>query len=70
MHDVNIIDYARLHLNAPFVTNDLPANGRRLMQTASGHVAMINSGVLVMMNGVPTGDLPGRLIRGPQHAPA
>ncbi len=68
--DVNIIDYARLHLNAPYITYDLPAKGRRLMQTASGYVATINSGVPVMMNGAPTGDLPGRLIRGPQHAPA
>ena len=64
--DINIIDYPRLHLNAPYFTHDLPANGKRLMQKATGYVATIVNGVPVAMNGQATGDLSGRLIRGPQ----
>ena len=64
--DINIIDFPRLHLNAPYFTQDLPANGKRLMQKASGYVATIVNGVPVAMNGQATGDLSGRLIRGPQ----
>lgn len=65
--DINIIDYPRLHLDAPYFTHDLPANGKRLMQKASGYVATIVNGVPVALNDKPTGDLPGRLIRGPQR---
>ncbi len=66
--DINIIDFARLHLEAPYFTHDLPANGKRLMQKASGYLATLVNGVPVAMNGASTGDLPGRLIRGPQRA--
>lgn len=68
--DINVIDYQRLHLNAPYFVHDLPANGRRLMQRASGYVATIVNGLPVMQHGEPTGELPGRLIRGPQHVHA
>ena len=64
--DINIIDFARLHLEAPYFTHDLPANGKRLMQKASGYLATLVNGVPVALNGKPTGDLTGRLIRGPQ----
>jgi N-acyl-D-aspartate/D-glutamate deacylase len=49
---------------------DLPAGGRRLMQRANGYTATIVSGTPVYRQGVATGALPGRLVRGPQHAPA
>ena len=65
--DINIIDFDRLHLEAPYFTHDLPANGKRLMQKASGYLATIVNGVPVAVNGKSTGDLPGRLIRGPQR---
>ena len=67
--DINLIDYPRLHLNAPYFTCDLPANGRRLMQKAEGYIATLVNGVPVSMHGAATGDLPGRLIRGPQGLP-
>lgn len=67
--DLNIIDLDNVHLHAPYFTNDLPAQGRRLMQKADGYVATIKSGEVVMENGKPTGSLPGGLIRGPQQAP-
>jgi N-acyl-D-aspartate/D-glutamate deacylase len=68
--DVNIIDFERLRLGSPFVMKDLPTGGRRLMQHADGYVATIVNGVVTYRFGQPTGELPGRLVRGSQHAPA
>lgn len=62
--DFNLIDYDALTLGAPYVTNDLPAGGRRLLQKASGYVATIKAGMLTFEHGEPTGALPGRLVRG------
>ena len=62
--DFNLIDYDALTLGAPFVTNDLPAGGRRLLQKASGYVATIKGGTVTFEHGEPTGALPGRLVRG------
>jgi N-acyl-D-amino-acid deacylase len=68
--DVNVIDYDALRLAAPKVVYDLPAGGRRITQDARGYDAMIVSGKVVSRSGERTGALPGRLIRGPQLAPA
>ena len=62
--DFNLIDYDALTLGAPYVTNDLPAGGRRLLQKASGYVATIKAGTVTFEHGEPTGALPGRLVRG------
>jgi N-acyl-D-aspartate/D-glutamate deacylase len=59
-----VIDHGRLRLHVPQVVYDLPAGGRRLMQTADGYVATVLSGEVVSREGVATGSLPGRLIRG------
>ncbi len=67
--DLNIIDYDNLRFETPQMAFDLPANGRRLIQDASGYVATIVSGEVIVENGKPTGTLPGKLIRGPQAAP-
>lgn len=67
--DLNVIDYDRLQLHAPFVVRDLPAGGRRLMQYADGYVATVKSGVVTYRNGEFTGALPGRLVRGAQPSP-
>jgi N-acyl-D-aspartate/D-glutamate deacylase len=64
--DINLIDFERLTLKRPEVRYDLPAGGRRLMQTADGYVATIVSGEVVYENGQPTGATPGRLVRGSQ----
>jgi N-acyl-D-aspartate/D-glutamate deacylase len=66
--DLNIIDHAALKLHVPEVAFDLPAGGRRLLQRAEGYVATIVSGKITYRNGVPTGYLPGRLVRGPQQS--
>jgi N-acyl-D-aspartate/D-glutamate deacylase len=62
--DINVIDHGRLRLHVPQVVYDLPAGGRRLMQSADGYVATVLSGQVVSREGVATGSLPGRLIRG------
>ena len=67
--DVNVIDFDHLTLHEPEIINDLPANGRRLMQRASGYDTTIVSGVVAFREGIPTGELNGKLIRGGQPAP-
>ena len=67
--DLNVIDYDKLALERPVMRFDLPAGGRRLLQGATGYVATIQSGQVTYRDGVATGALPGRLVRGPQPAP-
>jgi N-acyl-D-aspartate/D-glutamate deacylase len=68
--DVNLIDLDALALLAPRTVFDLPAGGRRLVQEARGYRATVQSGQVTFEDGEPTGALPGRLVRGPQPAPA
>ena len=62
--DANVIDLDRLRLGVPRVHADLPAGGRRLLQDATGYVATVKSGAVTFRDGKPTGELPGRLLRG------
>jgi N-acyl-D-aspartate/D-glutamate deacylase len=64
MADFNLIDYDALTLEAPFVTNDLPAGGKRLLQRATGYRATIKKGVVTFEDGEATGEHPGTLVRG------
>lgn len=68
--DVNVIDFEGLQIHAPEMVYDLPANGRRLVQKIEGYKYTVKSGEVTFENGEPTGALPGRLVRGPQAAPA
>jgi len=61
--DINVIDFDRLTLKAPYTVNDLPAGGRRVLQDASGYVATIVHGVVTRRNDTDTGARPGRLLR-------
>ncbi len=67
--DLNLIDFEELQLEAPGITFDLPAGGRRLFQGARGYLATFVNGEIIMENGQATGATPGRLIRGSQPAP-
>ena len=62
--DLNVIDYEHLQLGDPWVSADLPAGGRRLLQDAEGYVATIKRGVTTFEDGEDTGARPGRLLRG------
>jgi N-acyl-D-aspartate/D-glutamate deacylase len=61
--DINVIDFGRLRLHAPTVEKDLPKGGRRLMQRADGYRMTMVNGVAIQRDGIPTGALPGRLVR-------
>jgi N-acyl-D-aspartate/D-glutamate deacylase len=67
--DVIIFDYAALQLREPTIVRDLPAGGVRLMQEAEGYRYTIVSGEITYRDGVPTGALPGRLVRGATPTP-
>ncbi len=68
--DLNVIDYDRLGFGAPRMAHDFPAAARRLVQRATGYVATICAGSVIVEDDEFTGELPGRLIRGPQPAPS
>jgi N-acyl-D-amino-acid deacylase len=68
--DVNVIDLDALKLHAPQMVFDLPAGGRRLIQRAEGYKFTVLSGEVTFQDGVPTEAMPGKLVRGPQHATA
>jgi N-acyl-D-aspartate/D-glutamate deacylase len=67
--DVNVIELDALNCRAPVIVHDLPAGGRRLMQTADGYRYTVKSGAVTFEDGVHTGELPGRLLRGARAAP-
>ena len=67
--DINVINFAELKIHAPRVAYDLPANGKRYLQDISGYHTTICSGEIIYRDGQATGNLPGRLIRGPKPAP-
>ncbi|MGC2176040.1 MAG: amidohydrolase family protein [Acidimicrobiales bacterium] len=64
--DLNIIDYEGLSCASPRIVTDLPAGGRRLLQSASGYRSTIKRGAVTYEDGVATGLLPGKLLRGSQ----
>jgi N-acyl-D-aspartate/D-glutamate deacylase len=67
--DVNVIDFEHLRARRPEMHYDLPAGGKRLVQSAEGYVATLVAGDVTYENGAACGPLPGRLVRGPQAAP-
>jgi len=66
--DINIIDHGRLRVRTPEFAYDLPAGGRRLVPRAEGYRYTIVAGEITYRNGVETGALPGRLVRGTRPA--
>ena len=64
--DLNVIDLDALHLHAPEMVRDLPAQGRRLLQRVDGYKATLVSGTPTYIDGEATGAMPGALIRGPR----
>ena len=68
--DLNLIDFERLALPVPAMVYDLPANGQRLIQRASGYHTTLLRGQVTFEAGEATGALPGQLVRGRQAARA
>jgi N-acyl-D-aspartate/D-glutamate deacylase len=66
--DLVVFDPARIGPDLPDAVDDLPAGATRLVQRATGIDATVVNGRVLLRDGEPTGDLPGRLLRGPLAA--
>lgn len=66
--DLNVIDFDGLAIAPPRMAHDLPAGGKRLLQAARGYRAQVVSGAVTYRDGVATGALPGKVVRGRQAA--
>jgi len=64
--DLNVIDLKTLQLEPPYMKQDLPAGGQRLLQGATGYTATLVKGEVVMADGELTGARPGGLYRAGQ----
>ncbi|MCU0310662.1 MAG: amidohydrolase family protein [Acidimicrobiales bacterium] len=62
--DINVIDMDAIDVGRPYMAYDLPADGKRMLQGATGYTHTIVSGVVTRRDGVDTGARPGRLVRG------
>ena len=62
--DLNVIDLDNLECGSPEIATDLPAGGRRLLQSARGYRWTMKRGSITFEDGCPTGQLPGTLLRG------
>jgi N-acyl-D-aspartate/D-glutamate deacylase len=65
--DLNIIDYENLGISKPYIVNDLPAGGARMLQDARGYVATFVNGIQTIEHDQITGNKPGKVIRGVQQ---
>ena len=61
--DINIIDWENVGSSDPFMTQDLPAGGKRLMQHTKGYVTTIVSGKVTYKNGKFTKERPGGVVK-------
>ena len=63
--DLVVFDPETIGQNMPELLHDLPAGAPRLKQTAIGIKATVVNGEVLLNHNEPTGNLPGRLVRGP-----
>jgi N-acyl-D-aspartate/D-glutamate deacylase len=61
--DLNVFDPHTVGPQVPRLVADLPAGGLRLEQRSTGFAATVVSGEVTIQDGVPTGAVPGRLVR-------
>lgn len=62
--DLNVIDHQKLALGRPHLVPDLPAGGKRFLQSATGYRATLVAGKVTLENDRLTGERPGRVVRG------
>jgi N-acyl-D-amino-acid deacylase len=67
--DLNVLDLGALGVERPRVAWDLPGGARRFVQGARGYRATLCAGAVTVVDDEPTGELPGRLLRGPRPRP-
>ena len=61
--DLNVFDPDRVGPAVPRLVDDLPAGGLRLEQRSVGFAATVVAGQVTIRDGVPTGAMPGQLVR-------
>jgi N-acyl-D-aspartate/D-glutamate deacylase len=61
--DMNVFDPDTVGPAVPELVDDLPAGGLRLLQRSVGFSATVVNGEITLRDGVPTGAVPGRLLR-------
>jgi N-acyl-D-aspartate/D-glutamate deacylase len=61
--DVVVIDPDGLDAELPHAVHDLPGGNKRLLATARGVERVLVNGVAVIVDGEPTGAVPGRVLR-------
>jgi N-acyl-D-aspartate/D-glutamate deacylase len=61
--DLVVFDPERVAPRVPEVAHDLPGGARRLIQRADGFRASVVNGRVLLRDGEPTGELPGRVLR-------
>ncbi|HXW83655.1 MAG TPA: amidohydrolase family protein [Candidatus Binataceae bacterium] len=66
--DVTVFNPETVAPELPTLEHDLPGGARRLKQKATGILATVVNGEVMMRNNEHTGALPGRLLRGPLAA--
>jgi N-acyl-D-aspartate/D-glutamate deacylase len=67
--DLNLIDPTQLGLSMPFLVNDLPAGGKRFLQTARGYIGTWVNGQPITHQGRVSANRPGKmLVPSPQIA--
>jgi N-acyl-D-aspartate/D-glutamate deacylase len=66
--DLAVFDPQRISPGLPTSAVDLPGGAKRLKQKATGMLALVVNGSVLMRNNEHTGALPGRLLRGPLAA--
>ena len=62
--DVTVFDPAAISANLPKIVHDLPAGAKRFKQTATGILATVVNGDILLRNNEHTGAAPGKLLRG------
>ena len=68
--DLNVIDPETVTAHLPRVERDLPGGAARLTQRASGFLATVVGGQVLLEDGEHTGALPGSLVRRGHRAAA
>ena len=63
--DVAVFDPTAIAADMPEVVHDLPAGAKRFKQTATGILATVVNGEVLLRNNEHTGAAPGKLLRGP-----
>ena len=65
--DLNVFDLGRLRIRKPHYEKDLPMGAGRWLQEVDGYRLTLVAGRETFRDGVPTGELPGRLVRNPRR---